>query len=256
VLDSHLADANKPFTANAWPTLICGVCNLSPLLPSEIETRESQRSIELREHDGWEPEWISGQFHAYAQCGLQSCRTIALVTGVYSVDGSPNYSRTGAYEAWLSIRHVSPPVSIMPIPDRTPGSVQKFVVSAAELIWISPPAAAGQLRCAVEELLTCKKIPKTRESRGRRLNRTTHERIQLFKQQSPAAAELLEAVKWIGNDGSHVGALNFQAIVDAAQLLGAALTELYDSSFGSARRLAKSVNQRRGAIRTSRTTGK
>lgn len=256
MLDSHLADANKPFTANSWPTLICGVCRLSPLLPAEIETRESQRSIDLKNHEAWEPEWISGQFHAYGQCGLQGCRTTALITGSFAVDCSPNYSQTGLYEEWFSIRHVSPPVSIMPIPERTPESVQRFIHSAAELIWISPPAAAGQLRCAVEELLTCKRIPKTRVSGGRRKARTTHERIQLFKQQSPAAAELLEAVKWIGNDGSHVGALEFQAIVDAAQLLGAALTELYDSSFGSVRRLAKSVNHRRGAIRTPRMTGK
>jgi uncharacterized protein DUF4145 len=60
-------------------------------------------------------------------------------------------------------------------------------------------------------------MPRFRNSNGKRRRLSTHERITEFRK-SEGAADSLEAVKWIGNQGSHESALSATDVLDGAEL--------------------------------------
>jgi len=59
----------------------------------------------------------------------------------------------------------------------------------------------------------------------------------------------LEAVKWIGNQGSHEAGLTAADVLDGADLLSHALKTLYDRSGDEMGRRIRAVNRRRGLPR-------
>ncbi|HSR85739.1 MAG TPA: DUF4145 domain-containing protein, partial [Streptosporangiaceae bacterium] len=67
-----------------------------------------------------------------------------------------------------------------------------------------------------------------------------------------AAADALEAVKWIGNQGSHEAGLTATDVLDGADLLSHALKMLYDRSEDELERRIRAVNRRRGLPRSNK----
>jgi len=100
-------------------------------------------------------------------------------------------------------------------------------------MWVNPDAAANRIRVSIDDLLTALKIPQSRN---------THERINLFRKKNAKAAEYLEAVKWIGNDGSHETGLTVNDILDDLELLSYALTIIYPNRDNRIEALAKKIN--------------
>jgi hypothetical protein len=136
-------------------------------------------------------------------------------------------------------------------PSSTPGPVAAAGRAAAEIVWIDPAGAAGRLRIAVEELLTAQRVPRYRMEMkpgrpAKRVRRTTHKRIELFAQRKPQVAQVLMAVKWIGNTGSHEGSLEIEDVLEGAEMLGLALRLLYDPSQSNLMRRVAAVNRHSG----------
>lgn len=143
----------------------------------------------------------------------------------------------------------------MKIPDRCPNEVRERIEEAARLIWADPASAANRLRSAIEELLTAQKVPRTRlvakkgGAQGRSRRRlTAHDRIELLKVKEPGAADLLEAVKWIGNSGSHESGMRVGDVLDGVALMEHALHELYDNRGKELAKMAKKINARKGPL--------
>jgi hypothetical protein len=116
-------------------------------------------------------------------------------------------------------------------------------------LWSDPGAAANSLRTAVECLMdqrNVKKYPRT----GPRRKINLHLRIVDFGLQNPEAAELLFAVKWLGNTGSHsdTAGLNRSDVLDAMELLERALHLVYDEAPKRLAKLAKSINKKKGRV--------
>ena len=75
-----------------------------------------------------------------------------------------------------------------------------------------------------------------------------HTRITDFKNQNSDAADLLLAVKWLGNSGSHadVATLTRDDMLDGMELLERALHLVYDDTAKRLAKLARDINRRRG----------
>ena len=75
-----------------------------------------------------------------------------------------------------------------------------------------------------------------------------HQRLDEYKKRDPEMADVLMAVKWIGNVGSHKDALSIDDVLLGAEILGLALHNLYDKRdaelLRSARRIVKSKGKR------------
>ncbi len=91
----------------------------------------------------------------------------------------------------------------------------------------------------------------TRDTRnGKRRTLSTHERIAALKAKQPVAATSLEAVKWVGNQGSHASfQLTATDCVESALYLDHALRVLYDTSDAEIIKKAKAVNRAKGIKR-------
>jgi hypothetical protein len=59
-------------------------------------------------------------------------------------------------------------------------------------------------------------------------------------------ADALEAVKWIGNGGSHDDKLTATDVLDGAEILELAVKALYDRTEAELMSKVRSINKRRG----------
>lgn len=84
-----------------------------------------------------------------------------------------------------------------------------------------------------------------------------HNRIVSYKTAKPehaGAADLVLAVKWIGNVGSHDHSLRIFDVLDGVEILDHTLEQIYDSTRDEIKRKAADIAARKG-IPASRLSG-
>lgn len=234
-------------TKDSWPHVACPVCGEGYVAIEEIREQETAKSESLRDHEGWEPDWIHGFFVGTLRCTLPNCREVVAIAGTFKVDAdrAPNGAWYGDYSSFFKIQHAAPALPLLVFPDGTPDQVKEAVHQAASVLWVDPGAAANRLRMAIEGLLTAKKVPRTSITKRRRRERlSAHQRIERLKQIHEEAGEALMAVKWIGNEGSHEeGALSVLDVIDGAEFLEHALSLIYDQKKKALLRKVKAINK-------------
>lgn len=236
-----------------WPALPCGGCESGTLIIDEPVEVETGRSKQLRKHEAWEPEWIEGFFTASARCSNAACGETAVIAGEMSVDTAtaPHEQHTGyppdQYETYYRLHYVEPGLRIVQLFESCPGELCTAVRAASRVLFVDPPSAAGRLRTAVEILLDDVGIA-TRGVDGKRL--TAHRRIdELRKGRSELVevADLIEAVKWLGNAGSHtIDSPGLLDVLEGAELLERAIALVYDTSGARLLARAKQITTHRG----------
>jgi hypothetical protein len=192
-----------------------------------VLTAESAR---LRDHPGWDPDWLIGGFHGVLVCTRPQCEERVIVAGEYHTDVSddPNEQYTDYYR----LRFAWPAIPLMIPPAATPQAVLDRLEEASRVVWADPGSAANALRRCVEAVLDHQKVKKTATKRsGGRHTLSTHDRIVDFKAKDKLAAQSLEAVKWVGNQGSHSGdVMTVSNVLESAEYLDHALRRLYDKT--------------------------
>lgn len=74
-----------------------------------------------------------------------------------------------------------------------------------------------------------------------------HSRINLLPEKYGELKELLLAIKWLGNAGSHADSpISIDDVMDAYQLIDHVLQELYVQKGKKAKALAKLINKKKG----------
>jgi uncharacterized protein DUF4145 len=240
------------------PYIVCPSCSRGHLeKTAKFATQRSgvSRQSEAECPEGFEPDWIQGVFTGLLTCSLSGCLEGVAVAGGFEVVDNPapvnEWNQQDQYAERYRLRFAHPAPLIVECPPRTPKTVQDAAGAAAAVMWTDSAGAAGRLRVAVEELMTVQKIAKVRlvNKQGggqQRKPRMAHERITEFARTKPDVAEVLLAVKWIGNSGSHESGLSPQDVLEGAQMLSHALRLLYDPSEADLLRRVALVNKRRG----------
>lgn len=200
-------------------------------------------------HEQWGPSWIGeedGIFSALLICGSSQCRQPVAVGGVQTYRINEGDAEHGQFVEFFQAKTFYPPLVLLDPPARVPAPVVEAIDKASGVLWLSAGAAGNLLRQAVEALLTAKRVRKTSPKNGRRLD--LHQRLDEYKKRDPEMADVLMAVKWIGNVGSHKDALSIDDVLLGAEILGLALHNLYDKRdaelLRSARRIVKSKGKR------------
>ncbi|WP_435602899.1 DUF4145 domain-containing protein [Streptomyces sp. bgisy130] len=258
----HLADLRQladGFTeANGWPDLPCPACLAGTLAPKDSDamiTEQSWLSRQMYERPDADPDCISGYFHGSLECRLPSCGEIVVVAGEYQVEAGagPHEYQGEFYGNSYKVQCFVPALSLIREDHAFPQRVNDLIVAASAVLWMDPSSAANRVRAAIEELLTLQGVPKSHISKSRkRIRYTAHKRIELYKERNPRfaeAADLLMAVKWIGNDGSHGGELGIGEVLDGVELLNHALELMYDTNAACLKRRAAEINKRKGIPR-------
>ncbi|GAA4064860.1 DUF4145 domain-containing protein [Agromyces indicus] len=238
-----------------WPRVLCPEClegTLALKSTSQYPDVKSRAHIELvrRNLDG--PDELSGSFTGVLECDNHACRREVIVAGdwVYSWDFDEVQERERLVDYFV-LRYINPAPRLLLTPKRTPSKVVESIATASSALWTSPDLAATQLRLAVEELLTARGVRRiviTAKRKRKRLS--AQERLDIFAETHPEVVHALEAVKWIGNAGTHESGLTVDDVVTGAKFLELALRRLYDTSESELLSTAKEINRRRGLPRS------
>lgn len=235
-VDPALFDFAKTIESDQpWPRPACPSCQTGYIgfsLPTEDE---SHASVSARNHFAFEPEWISGTFVVRGKCENPECQQAVYGTGDYHVDLSQKSNRDDDFEhqgppysKYYTVTHLHPPMLLMPIPQSAPDEVREAVLRASRVLFADPGLAATALRATVERFLTSQGISATRSNAQ---FRNVHERIKEWRDADsnrPQVADLLFAVKWLGNAGTHEDSdLTTIEVLDGARVLDEAFHRLF-----------------------------
>ena len=218
--------------------LLCPSCRVGHLrlVPESLKYAEPKASRLAKGEDDWEPVWITYRFVALLKCDNSSCMEPSVVHGTGCVGPDPE---DGGYESPFCDkfypRFVSPSPDLFEIPTMCPQNVAAGIRKAFTLSWGDYDVCANQIRVALELLLTERNVPRYTMKNGRRTLLTLHSRIDKFDNLSSAKnkhlSDLMKAVKWLGNVGSHgadkTKALERGDVFDAFDLLQYVVDELY-----------------------------
>jgi len=133
--------------------------------------------------------------------------------------------------------YFSKPLPILIADARWPSSIKHRLNFSFHVFFCDLNASANHVRSCVEELLTLLDIPD---------RATLHERIQLFRATDSENADRAEALKWIGNLGSHGEQLTKQDLFDSYDILEELLEDIYVGHRRSVREKVREINASRG----------
>lgn len=233
-----------------WPHVQCPVCRVGTLSPEKLEAVSSEKTSRTFRVTN-NPVDLAGTFTGLLRCSFSRCNETVAIAGDYVVDPDVEEDGHTTEFDFFRLRFATPALDIIVPPKGTPDSVATAIKAADKLLWIDPSAAANRLRAAVEELLTVYGMPRFRVVNHKRKRLSTQERITEFKRDETTVGEALEAVKWIGNHGSHEDTLTVGDVLEGAEILAYALRIFYDRADEEIERKVKAVNRRRGLPRKS-----
>lgn len=212
-----------------------------------MSREQSAESSDATSEDDWEPEYWLGVFHGLLVCARPQCRERVVVVGDWGTQGDGR----GDYENSMRLRFAWPALPLVDPPAKTPDAVLERLDEASRVVWADPGSAANGLRRCVEAVLDHQRVAKTALTKARKRRRlSTQERIEAFKAKNATAASSLEAVKWVGNQGSHGDVITASDVIESAEYLDHALRALYDTRDAELTRRVKAVNKARGVSRS------
>jgi hypothetical protein len=242
-----------PFAKEHFPPWPCPHCNGGTfvLKRDTFHVEEANESIQDRNHEAWEPEWIHGLFTAYLHCSNENCRKKAVVCGEYKVSGwfDPDTNELYFVEV-LEPNFISPSPDLFIIPKTCPADIKLEMRKAFSLYWSDLDAAGNRVRTVVELLLDYLKVRKReRKKNGKYRHLSLHDRILEFHPKNPDIGEKLLAIKWLGNVGSHGNGLSKDDLIDDFEMIQFVFEELFEGTRERLSNMAKRIIRKKGSIR-------
>lgn len=235
----------KSFEKNDPPQWLCPDCNKG-ILKIQSDTfiyKETKESLNDHKLDCWEPEFIEYVFSCQLSCTNPTCySTVACIgTGKLNYD---EFEQIGI--AYFYPKYFIPALNIFKIPQNTPKDVKISIKESFQLFFASPSASANHLRISLEKILDCLKIKKFNIKNGKKIRLSLHQRIESIPVKLLNLRNLLLAVKWLGNTGSHPNQITTDEVLDAYDIFEVILEELFEKRLENITRLANKINTKKG----------
>ncbi len=248
------------FTEKEAPDYLCPRCNKG-LLRLNKDTLKSVETVDSKlyqrnEYSEFQDMQIT--FNCMFKCINDKCGEVVACIGYAGVDiecavNYDNFSQPNEYYTYYKPLFFYPNLKLITIPKDTPDDIKKLLNKSFELFFTSPSAAANLVRISIEEILTdqgvnlySKKDISKKISLHSRIEEHLPDKYQTIK-------EHLEAVKWLGNAGSHSdNELSLNDTMDAYELVEYILLQVYAPPTDNLNTLAQDINQSRGPIKNRR----
>ncbi|MFA6562247.1 MAG: DUF4145 domain-containing protein [Verrucomicrobiia bacterium] len=192
--------------------------------------QETVWSKRARNHEEWDPDWITFSFTAWVKCDNSACGEEVAVAGDGGIETDYDDEGAGSFHAeYCSPRFCSPMPDIIEIPGNCPPKVASELRVAFALFWSDPSGAANHIRVALEALMSHLRIRERRKTdKGKFVKLNLHQRIELFREADLIIGNQLMALKWLGNTGSHDGGVIQNDVLAAFEIIEHALLELIE----------------------------
>ena len=243
----------SPFRENElidWDCPSCGKGFLK-IKKGTFHHEETRDSVRAKESDLWDPEWIEYLYSCLLECNNPACKDIVSSLGVGSVKPYMDFDKEGR-SFWnegdcFFPKYFFPNLKIFDYPKNIPDEVKFELENSFSLFFCDPPSSANHIRMALENLLTSMKIKQFRIQKKKRRYLSLHDRIKLLPKKYQDIQEIFEAVKWLGNAGSHSGTtVSSDDVLDAYELMEKLLAEVFDDESNKIKELAKKIIKNKG----------
>ncbi|EGM67953.1 DUF4145 domain-containing protein [Shewanella sp. HN-41] len=242
-----------PFVKSHPYQWTCPTCKMGvlELVSNSFFSKESAMSKSAHDHPNWDPEWIELVFSCFFECSNSNCKEVVACTGTGTVDWDVAVDEYGhqiqEYDEYFKPTYFQPTLHYFDIPEQTPKEVKSSILTSFSLVLANSSSASNHVRVAIELLLNNLKIKRFRTNNGKRYSINLHQRIESLPNKYAHLKELLLAIKWLGNAGSHASTpLSLDDVFDAYEILEVVLNDLYENKIELARKLAKDINKNRG----------
>lgn len=230
--------------APRWP---CPTCSRGTLRLKRDTLHYEQTAESLRSRYNEYPDIMDTKFTFAALLGCSGCNQIISCCGVGGhepreiVDQDGSFSQD--YDIYFAPKYFSIPMRIVQPPARCPDTVKEQLRSSFSVFFCDLGAAANRVRQCVEEVLSDAGV-ESRNSDGTFVSLRT--RINSFRDLNPENAARSDALRWIGNFGSHPEALTKGDLFDAYDILEGLLEDLYVGHHRAVRELVQRINDSQG----------
>ncbi|TPI60274.1 DUF4145 domain-containing protein [Mesorhizobium sp. B3-1-7] len=212
----------ETFSKDEIPPYPCPLCNRGTLhcVPDSFRQKISRDVEEQLETQWIDPPDAVHQFNLFLQCGIAKCGAIVSVQGDSQLVERDNREFVeDRYFYRLAPQGMYPAPPLAAVPKDTPKLLKKEFETAFALFWIDLGACANRLRIIVEKILDHQRVPAARDLATR---------IASFKNSEPDHATMFDALRFVGNIGSHEGKASRDTVLDCFELLQEAIGELFD----------------------------
>lgn len=246
----------QPFTLDKVPDWICPTCEKGILRMKKGSFAQEESAYSRK--NSYDPSCgyiyfeVEYVYICLFICSNDRCKEVVANTGIGFVvenieldeDGEVN-EVNGDFFGPLYFR---PPLKLIRIPKKCSKSIQKSLEESFQLFFSSPSSAANNLRISLEEILTELKIKRFTISKKReRKVLQLHQRIDLLPDRYSHIKEMMEAIKWLGNAGSHShDEVKVDDVLNAYELMEHVLEEIYQSKGKRVEAIAKKINKKKG----------
>lgn len=247
----------KPFQQNALPLWICPRCkqNALFLVQNTFNSFLIAESKLCRSHHWYEPDHDSYRFSALLECSNKSCGEQVICTGEGFVDFDHYYDENGAtqtsYEIYYKPKYFNPSLDVFVLPENTPPLLASAIRKSFELFFTDSEASLNQLRSSVEVLLNELGVDQL-DKTGKPLR--LHNRLDKLTGMHSKYQKQLEAIKWLGNAGSHNSEsekLTIDDVLDGYEILQPIVNQLFGAQRKSIDDLVIEINTNKGPTKKS-----
>lgn len=248
-----------PFHKESQPQWTCPACGRGVLegIKGSFHYGEVKESIDAQEKykDTWDPDQIVFTYSTCLRCTNPQCKEIIASAGTGGVDFEPVYDEaTGEPNAqdfynYFLPKYFWPHLNIFNVPKNTPEPIREEINKSFELFFASPSSSSNHIRIALENLLDHLKVKRTELRNKKRVYISLHRRVLLLPQAYSDLKDLLIAIKWLGNTGSHTPVITMDDVMDAYDILEMVINELFEKRASGIKKLAKRINKRKGPQR-------
>jgi len=242
------------FLLNSNTKLLCPDCNTGHLISKE----KNIKKIEYKKYnqkiftlDDFDSDWLKYAFFGFLQCDNKYCNEKIVVAGNLEVnygfyDSPYNDECIEINEEICYPQYFERAPRIIEMDDRYPIDVQKILFSTFSLFWLDKAACANRLRSCIEKILDTFGVPKKQRTKKGLIPLPLHNRIIKFCKSNVKYKNVLTAVKWIGNVGSHYDDVKAKNLLDGYRLIDYMLKELYIKEEKEIIKISKRLNKTKG----------
>lgn len=235
------------FAKEHFPKYGCPTCGKAELELVDFSSTENGETKRNRSEDWWEYEWDQHLFRATLEC--KSCKETVFCTGDGTVEEDYDGTEETNFRRYFYVNYQPkfffPSLKFIEFPTATPKEVQQSINTACAMYHSYPASACNALRIAAEDILTSLGVPEPEAGEFSSLGK----RSKALPEESQERL-LLDAIRWLGNDGSHSKTLiTHRDAQDAFEVMDLLIEKAYSDRAMKIQELAQAIREHRGPVR-------
>jgi uncharacterized protein YjiS (DUF1127 family) len=238
----------------SFPPFTCPRCSTGKLRMKKDSKQVFEPHHSKSEHGepGW-GEWdITARFICFLVCSNSFCGEVVTATGYESYReeeyGGEDGPETVTHES-LQPKMLWPAPYVIKVSAKLSADCKRLLISSFEQLWMDQATCANRLRSFVEHLLDDLGVKRVvTRANGSKYEKTLGTLIKEFDLLRPGHKPALEALRNVGNLGSHGTKLKFDTILSAYELLEDALEDLVEGKRARLDALAQKLSDKNGLL--------